>query len=168
MHLVDAIRLAAQKGKAEAQKEPTEPQPAIEAEQKMEIPEVPQKTAKAKATPAAIPGASDVYDPIPVNPAVTAGGGSVVRLELFLTPEQMNQMLRGILNGAHTVMTLREAAQYLRISNDALTKMAESGEVVAFMVEGRWKFPRHSIDEWMTLQTLQSRTNASEEDEDVA
>lgn len=170
MHLVDAIRLAAQKN----QTGHSQPEPAVsvattkaasEAAKDMEKPTNPA-TNEINEPP--IPGNSDVREPLPVSSVVPASGGSVVRLELFLTPEQMNQMLRGILTGTHTVMTLREAAQYLRVSNDTLTKMAESGEIAAFMVEGRWKFPRHSVDEWMTLQTLQMRVQPGGTEENAA
>jgi excisionase family DNA binding protein len=101
-----------------------------------------------------IAGASEVVAPADPSAVVNAGGGSVVRLELFLSPEQVHQMLRGIFHGAHSVMTLREAAQYLRVNAKSLLDLASAGEIPAFMVDGAWKFPRHAIDEWITLQTI--------------
>lgn len=174
MHLVDAIRMAAQKSvAAQPPGEPAAPPaPAAPANDISEAP-IPMEQKKTNPTPEkAVPnvpisGATQVNEPVGVNPAVPAAGGSVVRLELFLTPEQMNQMLRGILNGAHTVMTLREAAQYLRMSQESLVQLAEAGEIAGFIVENKWRFPRHSVDEWMTLQTLQKR-DGNEENEDAA
>jgi hypothetical protein len=46
--------------------------------------------------------------------------------------------------------------------------MAEEGQIPAFLVDGRWKFPRQAVEEWVTLQTVARRQNAQQEDEDVA
>ncbi|MEM4408762.1 MAG: helix-turn-helix domain-containing protein [Candidatus Caldarchaeum sp.] len=105
-----------------------------------------------------LPIQQDMTPPAP-DPAVVSSGGSVVRLEIFLSPEQMHQMLRGIIHGAHTVMTVREAAQHLRIKQKTLLEMAEKGEIPAFCVEGEWKFPRHAVDEWIATQTLISENS---------
>lgn len=155
MHLVDAIRIASKQ--AEIMKQPNDnPQQHAVADTKQVSEDV-------------IPGTSEVREPHEINSAVVSGAGTVVRLELFLSPEQMHQMLRGILQGAHTVMTLREAAQHLRTNASSLVQLAESGEIPAFMVDGQWKFPRQGVDEWITLQTLSARlSNTSQEDEDAA
>lgn len=155
MNLVDAIRAAS--------KQPNETAPiAVEVNTVVNKPET-NSTPMPSET---IPGASEVFEPQAVSTTVTNSGGSVVRLELFLSPEQMHQMLRGILQGAHTVMTLRETAQHLRINANSLIELAQTGEIPAFMVDGQWKFPRQAVDEWITLQTLQSRSN--EENENAA
>jgi excisionase family DNA binding protein len=155
MHLVDAIRMASQQSQ-----EAASPQPAS-------APAAAQQPSPQPGPPP-IPGAGEVREPTEVSPAVIGGGGSVVRLELFLSPEQMHMMLRGILQGAHTVMTLREAAQHFRTSAQSLIAMAESGELPAFMVDGQWKFPRQGLEEWMTLQTLRSRTGLTQEESNAA
>lgn len=134
MNLVDAIRKASAQAAAEV--------PQTE--------QYPQRPMPAPQTP-------ESNQPNDVSPAVTGGGGSVVRLELFLSPEQMHQMLRGILAGAHSVMTLREAARHLRTSIHSVVALAETGEIPAFMVDGDWKFPRQGVEEWMTLQSLKTR-----------
>lgn len=115
-----------------------------------------------------VAGAGKYSDPEEPSPAVISSGGSIVRLELFLSPEQMHQMLRGILQGAHTVMTTREAAQHLRVKQATLVEMAERGDIPAFMVEGQWKFPRHAVDEWIALQTLTVQASDEKEDADAA
>ncbi len=98
--------------------------------------------------------------PQPPNPNVS---GSVVRLELFLSAEQLGGMFRAIMTGQHTVLTLREAAAYLRITTGALEKLAEDGEVPSVQIDGRWRFPKSSLDEWLSAQTI-----SPEEVEDVA
>lgn len=96
-------------------------------------------------------------------PHPTVSNGNVVRLELFLTAEQMNGMLRAIMAGQHTVLTLREAAAYLRVNPSTLEKLAEDGEVPGVLLEGRWRFPKPNLDEW-----LQFRSTPAEDSENVA
>lgn len=82
-----------------------------------------------------------------------APAGNVVRLELFLTPEQISSLFRAVVASQHSVMTLREAANHLRVPHQALEELAKSGEVPAFVVDGRWRFPRAGLDEWLGMQT---------------
>ncbi len=81
------------------------------------------------------------------HPAVAAG--NVVRLELFLTAEQTSSMLRAIISGQHTVLTVGEAAQYLRVRPQALARLAEDGLVPGVVVDGKWRFPKNTLDEWL-------------------
>jgi excisionase family DNA binding protein len=174
MHLVDAIRKATQQSTTAATDIGVAATEAVMKSKGQETkqPEVTPDTARitekndGKTTPAQpIAGISPENQPNEINPIVTSSGGSVIRLELFLTPEQTHQMLRGIFQGSHTVMTLREASQYLRVSGDTLIEMAQSGEIPAFMMDNRWKFPKQGIDEWITLQTMKMTTNQTEEDD---
>jgi excisionase family DNA binding protein len=90
----------------------------------------------------------------PEFPVAAVAGGNVVRLELFLTPEQMNAMLRAVMAGYHSVMTLREAAHYLRMNPSKLEKLAQDHQVPAFMIEGRWRFPKPALDEWLAVSAM--------------
>ncbi len=103
----------------------------------------------------------DNNTPEAANPHVN--GGNVVRLELFLTAEQMSGMFRAIMAGQHTVLTLREAAAYLRVNASKLVKLAESGDIPGVLIEGSWRFPKPNLDDWLTMQTVNH-----EEHEDVA
>lgn len=102
-----------------------------------------------------------VNAPEPVSPHVNSG--NVVRLEMFLSAEQMGGLFRAIMAGQHSVMTAREAASYLRISQETLVKLAEEGEIPGVVIENRWRFPKPSLDDWLATQS----TN-TEEAEDVA
>jgi len=84
---------------------------------------------------------------------MAAGSGNVVRLELFLDPSQMNAMLKALINSHQYVMTLREAASYLRISSQKLERMANEHEVPGFLIDGRWRFPKVALDEWLSVQS---------------
>ena len=124
-----------------------------------------------------LPAPSEAHDavtpstpnPRPVDPSLipdnahSGVSGNVVRLELFLSAEQMGGLFRAIMAGQHSVLTLREAAAYLRISQDLLLKLAEEGDIPAVQIEGRWRFPKPNLDDWMTLQSV-----VSEDSEHVA
>jgi excisionase family DNA binding protein len=97
---------------------------------------------------------------MPEPPAPVVAGGSVVRLELFLAPEQLNSLFRAVVATQHSVMTLREAATFLRIPANKLEQMAHDREIPAFQLEGKWRFPRAAVDEWLTLRTTQRETEA--------
>ncbi|MCU0315428.1 MAG: helix-turn-helix domain-containing protein [Fimbriimonadaceae bacterium] len=99
--------------------------------------------------------------PEPPNQAVNSG--NVVRLEIFLTAEQMNGMFRAIINGQHSVLTLREAAAYLRVSPKTLQKLADEGDVPGVMIDGNWRFPKPNLDDWIMTQSA-----LNEDQEDVA
>lgn len=82
-----------------------------------------------------------------------AGPGlNLVRFEVFLTPEQMSAMLRGALSSHRSVMTVREAAQYLRIPSSTVERLAMDGNLPGFMIEGTWRFLRTTIDDWVTAR----------------
>lgn len=109
------------------------------------------------------PKSSDRKPNFPEPPAVN--NGNVVRLELFLNSEQVMSMLRALMAGQHTVLTLREAASYLRLTPSTLAELAEQGEVPGVLLEGRWRFPKTNLDEWLTMQSL---NETAEEDKSVA
>ncbi|MFQ3588093.1 MAG: helix-turn-helix domain-containing protein [Fimbriimonadaceae bacterium] len=101
--------------------------------------------------------------PAPEPPSGPVRTGNVVRLEMFLSPEQMTTLLKSVIGSQHSVMTIREAAAYLRVNSNALEQMAENGEIPAFQIEGRWRFQRSTVDEWLSIQSLRQ-----ERDNDVA
>jgi len=98
---------------------------------------------------------------LPDAPSTQVFGGNVVRLELFLTPEQLNALFRVAIANHHSMMTLREAAAYLRVHTNALERMADQGEIPALQIDGKWRFLKASIDEWVALQA--HRTEVKED-----
>ena len=99
--------------------------------------------------------------PEPLNPAVQTG--NAVRLEIFLNGEQMAGMLKAIMAGQHSVLTVREAASYLRVSPKAIERMAVEGEIPAVEIDGRYRFPKSNLDDWLASQSAEN-----EEEKDVA
>ena len=146
MNLADALRRV----NSDGQPLPT-PKPARE-----QVAEAPKKSApqeKITKTSPKINEADPEVTPEPWHPNVS---GNVVRLELFLSAEQMAGLFRAIMAGQHTILTVREAAAYLRISQDSLVKLAEEGEIPGVHIEGRWRFPKPNLDDWLMMQSVNS------------
>ena len=47
------------------------------------------------------------------------------------------------------ILTISEAAQYLRISLSSLYKLAQKGRIPAQKVGKHWRFRREAIDRWL-------------------
>jgi excisionase family DNA binding protein len=97
---------------------------------------------------------------VPAQPSPAVAGGSVVRLELFLSPEQLSGLFRAVVGVQHTVMTLREAANYLRVPAGSLEQMAQDGQVPAFLIDGKWRFQRSGLDEWLSMRSHKKEAEA--------
>ena len=52
----------------------------------------------------------------------------------------------------HDVLTLREAAEFLRLSERSLYDLARSHRVPAAQLGGKWLFPRTQLERWLTAQ----------------
>lgn len=102
----------------------------------------------------------------PEMPHASVLGGNVVRIELFMSAEQTSGLLRAIMTGQHTVLTLAEAAHYLRVRPQTLAKMAEDNELPGIEIDGKWRFLKNSLDEWLAMTIGHPETE--EENQDVA
>lgn len=89
--------------------------------------------------------------PVNTNPD-TSAVSNVVRLELVLNPEQLSSLLRAIVNGQHSVLTLREAAAYLRLPSNVIDQMATEGKIPALAIDGKWRFSYAALDEWLNTR----------------
>lgn len=100
-------------------------------------------------------------NPTPYEPtAESALAGAAVRLELFLTPEQLSNLFRAVAANQHTMLTLREAASYLRVQPGTLDAMAHEGDIPGFLIDGKWRFSRAAIEEWLTAQQQSRKESA--------
>ncbi|KXK18719.1 MAG: helix-turn-helix domain-containing protein [Fimbriimonadaceae bacterium] len=170
MNLADAIRQAAQLKRPEPEEKSMNVNPMGETPEKQSQPEA-QFAEPALASGADQPAPQPrpltvdaiTTEPVaaPEPPSLPIAGGNVVRLELFLAPEQLSELFRAVAGTQHSTMTLREAARYLRISPAALDDMAREGVVPAVSIEGRWRFPKASLDEWLTLESFRSGGNSN-------
>ncbi len=89
---------------------------------------------------------------------------TMVRVELFLGPEQLHLLLSAMTHSQRSVLTIREAAAYLRVTPAKLEQLASDRKVPAFLLDGKWRFSKSGLDEWLALQS----TVESEEGEDVS
>ncbi len=128
MNLADAIRLASAEG------QPSTPKPVYRS----------NMTVVENLSPDSTP---EVPQPLP-------SGSTAVRLEMFLSPEQLQGLFRSVMATQHSVMTLREAAHFLRVHTHVLEELAEANGVPAFQVDGKWRFSRASLDEWLQVQSV--------------
>jgi excisionase family DNA binding protein len=49
----------------------------------------------------------------------------------------------------HDVLTLEEAAKYLRVPPDKLTRQAEEGRIPSQSVAGEWRFLKAALTQWL-------------------
>ena len=48
-----------------------------------------------------------------------------------------------------TWLTVKEVAQYLKLSTDLIYKLAQQGSIPASKVGTAWRFKKEKIDRWM-------------------
>jgi excisionase family DNA binding protein len=49
-------------------------------------------------------------------------------------------------------LTVKEVAEYLRVSTDLIYRLAQEGKMPASKVGGRWRFKKEKVDKWMDEQ----------------
>lgn len=53
-----------------------------------------------------------------------------------------------------TIMTVREVADYLRMHEMTIYRMARQGEIPAYKVGNRWRFNRQRLEEWLSAHEV--------------
>lgn len=151
MNLVDAIRAASQKPQ-----EPIETEMIPVGHSSMDqVVEGTVSAAQSKVKPsAAMPQTQLIQDSPPTSSSLEEGidGVRVVRFEVLLTQQQVGDLMQWLAHNMRSVMTLREAAHYLRLRTTQVQTLAEHGDLPAFRVDGKWRFLKTTLDEWMSIQ----------------
>jgi excisionase family DNA binding protein len=49
-------------------------------------------------------------------------------------------------------MTVKDVAEYLKLSNDLIYRLAQQGRIPVSKVGNRWRFNKDKIDQWMEGQ----------------
>ena len=57
-------------------------------------------------------------------------------------------------NSSDTVMTVKEVADYLRVNQRTVYRLAADHRLPCFKVAASWRFKRADIDEWIAAQSL--------------
>jgi excisionase family DNA binding protein len=151
MNLADAIRLASQNTGSTLTRDAGDAQIEVIDNPAPKAPKAAKKS-DAESAPTA--------NRVPLPPTLPVLNGSVVRMELFLSPEQLNGLFKAVVANQHSVMTLREAAQYLRSPSGQLEELAQAGGVPALSIDGKYRFSRTALDEWLNLQGRQREMEA--------
>lgn len=51
-----------------------------------------------------------------------------------------------------TILTVRQVADYLKVTERTLYRLAQEGKIPAFKVGGTWRFRRGDLDQWIRDQ----------------
>ena len=54
------------------------------------------------------------------------------------------------------ILTLKEVAGYLKVTERTIYKLAGAKKIPAFKVGGTWRFSRADVDDWIRRQTSES------------
>jgi len=65
-----------------------------------------------------------------------------------------------------TLMTTKEAAEYLKLNYMTVYKLAQRGRIPASKVGGNWRFKRDVLDEWLTRKAATIEGNVLVVDDD--
>lgn len=168
MNLADAIRQAASEPRpptpqGTAEEQETQQAPAFEVleggQSESSSPKFEAPVPKPIPTPVVPKVAPVQSSPEPAQPEARDDGKpwatkdlTMLKMEIFLSPEQMNAVMRAAFAGQRTMLTTREAAHYLRVHAKALEEMASEGDIPAVQIDGQWRFPRAALDEWVATQ----------------
>lgn len=61
----------------------------------------------------------------------------------------------GVRDREDRLMTAKEVAQYLRLDEHTVYRMARRGEIPAYKVAGKWRFRRGALEQWLESQGVQ-------------
>ena len=50
------------------------------------------------------------------------------------------------------IMTVKEIAEYLKVTPGTIYKLARSGNIPAMKVASEWRFPKELVDDWIAEQ----------------
>jgi excisionase family DNA binding protein len=60
------------------------------------------------------------------------------------------------------VMTIREVAEYLKLTEKTAYRLAADGKIPGFKVGGSWRFRRGEIDKWIERQSTEQKKPGGE------
>ena len=56
-------------------------------------------------------------------------------------------------NDTFTILTVREVAEYLRLSQAKVYRLAKAGSLPVFRIGKAWRFRKDLLDEWLVRQS---------------
>jgi excisionase family DNA binding protein len=76
---------------------------------------------------------------------------------VFSTTDPAKIMLSSTADNA--IMTIGEVADYLKVTERTIYRLAGAKQIPAFKVGGSWRFSKADIDAWIKAQTCDRETN---------
>ena len=62
------------------------------------------------------------------------------------------------------ILTIKQVAEYLKVTDRTIYKLAAAKKIPAFKVGGTWRFSRVEIDSWIKLQSMEALDTGREEE----
>jgi excisionase family DNA binding protein len=59
------------------------------------------------------------------------------------------------------ILTIKEVAEYLKVTDRTIYRLAGAKKIPAFKVGGTWRFSRADIDEWIRRQSAEQQGGGS-------
>ena len=54
------------------------------------------------------------------------------------------------------ILTVKEMANYLRMEEHTIYRMARKGQIPAFKASGQWRFKKDLVDRWIEEKSLEN------------
>ena len=61
------------------------------------------------------------------------------------------------------ILTIREVADYLKVTERTLYRLVQDGKLPAFRVGNSWRFRREDLDRWISEQSRGTDANREED-----
>ncbi len=65
-------------------------------------------------------------------------------------------MIMSISNSEGEILTIKQVADYLKVTERTIYRLAAAKKIPAFKVGGTWRFSRADIDSWIKQQSTQA------------
>ena len=66
-----------------------------------------------------------------------------------------------------SILTIKEVAEYLKVNERTVYRLAGAKKIPAFKVGGTWRFVQSDIDQWIKNQTAGAESVAPAADRDI-
>lgn len=66
-----------------------------------------------------------------------------------------------------SILTIKDVAEYLKVNERTVYRLAGAKKIPAFKVGGTWRFVRSDIDQWIKNQTAGAESAAPAADQDA-
>jgi excisionase family DNA binding protein len=63
------------------------------------------------------------------------------------------------------IFTIKEIAQYLKVTERTIYRLAAAKQMPAFKIGGSWRFSRQDIDGWIKQQSMDSLGNIAKSED---